>query len=238
MFKKIIIIAIFVILMKYTIKENRKPVIIESSIKNTALVLNKMFTKTKDVNVKNEKALEEEIIELKKLLNLNEITSSFTKINATVISRHAQDFYEMVIIDKGKKDGIKENQAVVNEDGLIGKTIKVTNSTSHVLLLTNSNIYSKMSVSINNVNEKLYGILSGYDVYSNSFIIEGIDDMKKIKVGDLVSTTGLGNIFPNGLKVGKVVRITKDNYDLSYILKVEPSVNFQNFHYVAVLDRG
>ena len=51
-------------------------------------------------------------------------------------------------------------------------------------------------------------------------------------------TTGLGNNYPSGITIGKVVRISKDNFDLAYILKVEPSSNFESFHYVAVLSKN
>lgn len=93
-----------------------------------------------------------------------------------------------------------------------------------------------LSVNIHTSSGDIYGILSDYDEETNSFIIEGIDELTKIEVGDIVSTTGLENNYPNGINIGKVVRISKDNFDLAYILKVESYIDFNNFHYVAVLD--
>lgn len=179
-----------------------------------------------------------EIEELKDLLELNSIISSYKIINATVINRNMEYFYDEVVINKGTSSGIKENMAVINNKGLIGKIIKVNKNNSTIKLITSADIYNMLSVQIQLKDKYIYGILNDYDNETNSFIIEGIDQNVTIEAGSLVSTTGLGNIYPSGIIIGKVARIQKDNFDLAYILKVEPFTNFHNFHYVAVLDRG
>ena len=72
---------------------------------------------------------------------------------------------------------------------------------------------------------------------TGSFTVEGIDDMIEIKEGDTVKTTGFSKIYPSGILVGKVTRITRDNFDLSYILKITPLADLKNFNYVAVLNK-
>lgn len=180
---------------------------------------------------------EKEIKELKELLELNNITSSYKLINASIVSRNMEYFYDEVIINKGSNSGIKENMAVVNSKGLIGKIIEVNKYNSTVKLLTSVDMYNMLSIQIQLKDKYIYGILNNYDHETNSFIVEGIDENVVIEEGSLVSTTGLGNIYPSGIIVGKVVRIQKDNFDLAYILKVEPLTDFHNFHYVSVLDR-
>lgn len=179
-----------------------------------------------------------EIEELKDLLELNSINSSYKVINATVVNRNMEYFYDEVIINKGTSSGITENMAVINNKGLIGKIIKANKNNSTVKLITSADIYNMLSVQIQVKDKYIYGILNDYDNETNCFIIEGIDQNVTIEAGSLVSTTGLGNIYPSGIIIGKVARIQKDNFDLAYILKVEPFVDFNNFHYVAVLDRG
>ncbi|MEG2250671.1 MAG: rod shape-determining protein MreC [Bacilli bacterium] len=231
MIKKILFVIFLIVILNFTINDSRKLLFIESTIRNTALSVNRIFTINKKVKINNEKALKSEIKELKELLKLNTITSTYKLTNATIIERSIKDYYNIVTIDKGSKNGIKKDQAVVTGEGLIGKTLKVTKNTSQVKLITSSDIYNKISVLI---NEKTFGILSGYDIKTNSFLVEA-DEV--VKEGDIVTTTGLGNIYPNGVKIGKVVRISKDNFDLSYIVKIDSSVDIKNFHYVAVLDR-
>lgn len=198
----------------------------------------KKISYSDEMEISKEKALSEEIEELKGLLNLKEILSNYEIVNATVINRNMTNFYNTFIIDKGYSDGIDINDTVVNKDGLIGKIIKLSNHTSVVKMITSSNLYDMFSVAIELDSGKSYGILSNYDYESNSFLIEGIDELNKIKEGSLVTTTGLGEKFPSGLVIGKVVRISKDNYDLAYVLKVESSVNFDDFHYVSILKQN
>lgn len=178
-------------------------------------------------------ALKKEIKELKNLLELK--NTNYKLKYASVISRNTKDYFEEVIIDVGKKNGIKENLAVITKDGLIGKTIKVTNKTSTVRLITSSNIYNKISVNIEADNKSVTGIITNYDSLTNSLTIEGITENVNIQTGSLVTTTGLSDIYPSGILVGRVSRVMKDNFDLAYILKVEPTENLSSFHYVAVI---
>ena len=178
-------------------------------------------------------ALKKEIKELKNLLELK--NTNYKLKYASVISRNTKDYFEEVIIDVGKKDGIKENLAVITKDGLIGKIIKVTNKPSTVRLITSSNIYNKISVNIEADNKSVTGIITSYDSLTNSLTIEGITENVNIQTGSLVTTTGLSDIYPSGILVGRVSRVMKDNFDLAYILKVEPTENLSSFHYVAVI---
>lgn len=237
MIRKIFTGILIIFILNITLNDERKLLGVEYLF-NDILKINNIFKKTGNINICNNTALKEEINELKKLLELNTITSDYKIINATVIGRNTKEFLDIVTIDKGKKDGIKTDMAVVTNDGLLGKIIKVSNSTSKVKLLTNSDIYNKISIMIQTDEKKVYGILTRYEAKTNSFIIEGIDDLTIIKEGDLIYTTGLGEVYPNGILIGKVTRISKDNFDLSYNLKVTPSNDFNNFHYVGVLDRG
>ena len=81
-------------------------------------------------------SLKQEIKELKELLNLNSTLSEYTTINATIISRNDLYWFNTVIIDKGKKDGLKKNMAVITQNGLIGKISKTTKKTSEIKLIT------------------------------------------------------------------------------------------------------
>ncbi len=217
---------------------------LEGLSKDISYKVTRLFSNTKEINLSKDMlvskniALEKELVELKNLLKLNEITATYNIINATVINRNMKEFYDIVVIDKGYNDGVDIGYAVVTNEGLIGKVIKLGKETSTIKLLTSSDLYNMLSVNIHTSNGDIYGILSDYDEQTNSFIIEGIDELTKIEVGDVVSTTGLENNYPNGINIGKVVRISKDNFDLAYILKVESYIDFNNFHYVAVLNRN
>lgn len=249
--KKIILVVgsilIFFLIISFTINDNRKPTFIEKTLKDSILFINRLIVpnnntlKEVEENIKKEYQseidnLKKEINTLKESLELNTILSDYEVINATTINRNLGYFYDTITLDKGSKDGIEENQAVMTNEGLIGKTTKVTKYTSTVKLLTNPNSKTQVSVQIKVGEEFLYGILTSYNK-DNYYIIEGITDTDKIEVGNVVTTTGMGDIFPSGILIGEVIEVTKDNFDLEGIIKVKPSVNYDNISYVKILRR-
>ncbi len=256
-------------LFSYSINDNRKLNIIEKSIKDAGLIINKtinvpinfvkdkideakskhkIYEKYKKLSKKYEKVelMEakyqeslKEIKELKETLELNKTLSESSYLNASVINRDIGDFYDTMTIDKGSKNGVKKDMAVITNKGLIGRIIKVSNFNSVVKLLTDNDSNSKISVKIKvNENDYVYGLLVGYKEKNKTFIIEGIAENTEIKKGYEVTTTGLGNTFPSGILIGKVKKVSTDNFDLAKTVEVESLVNFDNITYVTILKRN
>ncbi len=206
----------------------------------------KLYKKYKDLENKVEKTdlyinqikeLQKEVAELKSILDLNSTLSEYTYVNATVVNRNIGYWYNLLTIDKGSKNGIKMGDAVITNQGLIGKIINVSNFSSSVKLMTTDQIQNKISVKIEIDDDYLYGLLVGYDKDKNVYKIEGITNSDKVKEGSTVTTTGLTDYFPSGILIGKVSKIVKDEYDLNSIVEVTPSVNFENISIVTVLNR-
>lgn len=247
--KKIILVVIstliFFLLSFFMIKDDRKLTTLEKILKDSTLFINEIINPLKLIrneNMENKYQaeidnLKNEINTLKESLNLNTILSDYEIINSTVINRNLGYFYDTLTLDKGENDGIKENRAVITNDGLIGKTIKVSKSTSTVKLLTSSTNKSMVSVGIKTNNNYVYGILVSYNEKENYYTIQGITEVENIKIGDSVVTSGMSDVFPSGLLIGEVLEITKDNFDLEAIIKVKPSINVNNIDYVKVLER-
>ena len=127
---------------------------------------------------------------------------------------------------------------VINSTGVIGRITNVSTFSSDVKLITTTDTNNKMSVTITNGDKKLTGLINGYDYETGYLEIEGISNTDNVAIGDLVYTSGLGGVFPNGILVGKVADITTDVYDLSKIINVTPSANFEDINYVTVLKRA
>lgn len=181
--------------------------------------------------------LEESVKKLKESLKLNTLLSDQFETNATVIYRKLNYWYDEITIDKGSKNGVKKDMAVVVPEGLIGRVSTVSNYTSTVRLLSNDNMDNKLSVKIKVNDSYVYGLISKYDSKTNTYTVEGISENIDIPDGASVVTTGMGNIFPSGLLIGKVKGITTDNFDLSKVLEVSASVNFDDIDYVTILKR-
>lgn len=250
--KKIIIITIVllaVILLPISLKLNRETSVIENFFKTTAMYINKIvmypFTVlnksdyTQDESYLIQKnvneSLEKEIEELKAQLKLNSTLTEYTPINATILSRNKSYWFNTITIDKGKKDGIKKDMAVITSAGLIGKISKVSSNSSEVKLITSDDVNYKVSVSIKTDKEETYGILNGYDTDNDLIKISGIDRSTEVKKGDIVSTSGLGGVFPGGIYVGVVEKIENDKYDLSKTIYIKTEQDFDAIHYVTIL---
>lgn len=252
--KKILIIILIIIcsifIIFYSLKSNRKMGIIEKGFRDIGTSIEKTliypFTalnadKDKDMSKsyliqKNvNESLEKEIDELKKTLQLNKTLTEYKPVNATVLSRNKGYFYNTITIDKGSKDGIKDDMAAVTYNGLIGKTINTTYNSSQIKLLTSNDLNFKVSVSIMTNNGDSYAILNGYNKKDNTIKIIDVDKDADIKKGDKVLTSGLSSYFPGGIYIGEVEKIKSDKYNLSYTLYVKTKEDFNNIHYVTIL---
>jgi len=190
-----------------------------------------------EITMKNTE-LEKQLQDLKKVLNINTTLSEYTTINATVINRNLSYWDNTILIDKGEDSGILIGMPVIVSEGLIGKVIKTTSFTSTIRLLTANNSYDRISVKIKNGEEYVYGILNGYNEENDTYTIEGISENLEIEIGSVVTTTGMGDIFPSGIVIGKITGVNTDVFDLSNILEMKSDVNFNGINYVVVLKRG
>ena len=263
----LILIALFLAFLFTIVKSDRNLNPIETVIKDTVSTVGKVLYKplgfakdkikenkendelyikyqeqqTKINEYNNLKAryadLEKQLKEMKKLLELNNTTSEYEYLNATVVNRNVGYWYNNLVIDKGKTSGIDKDMIVMVADGLIGKISKVGNFTSTVKLLTNNDTASSLSVKINIGDKYVFGILKGYDSESKRLIVEGVSGNDEIPLNSEVVTTGLSDNSPSGVLIGKVTKIKTDNFDLARIIEVESNVNFDDINYVTVLKR-
>lgn len=207
--------------------------------KNTASLekdYQKLKKRTEEIESQDSKIenLEKEVQTLKEQLELNTTLGEKEKINATVINRTVDHWNQKLTIDKGKKEHVENGMAVINAKGLIGITSNTSNHASTVKLLTGEN-FTKISVRIKVDDHYVYGLLSSYK--DKKFVIEGISDNGEIKEDAVVTTTGMGKTFPSGLLIGKVSKVTTDNFDLAKIVEVTPSADFDDLTYVTVVRR-
>ena len=181
--------------------------------------------------------LEKQLAEMKKLLELNNTSTEYEYLNATVVNRNVGYWYNTITIDKGKNSGVEKDMVVMVADGLIGKITKVTNFTSTVKLLTNNDTTMPLSVKINIGDKYIFGILNGYDSETKHLIVEGISGNDKIPIDSEVVTTGLSDNSPSGILIGKVESVKTDNFGLAKIVEVSSKVNFDDINYVTILKR-
>lgn len=168
----------------------------------------------------------EEYMEMQSLLNIPE--SDYEVTYGKIILRDIYEFYDEITINVGTSSGIKVQDLVINELGVIGVIKEAHKNSSVVELLTNKDM--ELSVRVGSS----YGILSSKD---EKIIIKNIKLNETIKEGDTVYTSGLTSI-PKDIKIGRIKSISKDNLELEYILEVESLSRLEDINYVAILSGG
>ncbi len=144
----------------------------------------------------------------------------------------AQDFAWTVTIDAGSLDGLEEDMTVINGDGLVGRLLKVYNSTSTVVLLVDS----ESSVGGRVARSQEIGIVSGTG-RQNSLEFQLLDPLGEVNPGDAVVTFGSkdGRPYAPGLPIGEVVDVTGTAGQLARIATVKPFANVSQLSVVGVV---
>lgn len=203
------------------------------------------YQENKDLKsrVENLVSLEAQVQSLKKdnkdlrdILGEKKTLADSKPLPATVIGRNPDLWHEMIIIDKGKINGIQQNMAVVTANGLVGKVKNVNQFSSTVQLLSSSDPKNRISAVIQGVTN-VYGLVEGYDNVKNELQIKAIPSSAKIQKGQTVVTSGLGGFFPSGLLIGKVVDVKPDQYGLNQTALVKPGADFYDIQNVMVITR-
>ena len=164
----------------------------------------------------------EDYEKLLNFMNLNENKQEL--IYSKVIAREIYEFYDKITITKNENDNIKKGDIVINEYGLIGTISKVNKNSCEVSLITSND--TNISVKVG----ESYGILYSKD---HKLKIKNMKIEGSIKEGDEVYTSGL-TLVPEGIKIGKVKNIKKDELELEYILDIE-SISLHNLKYLGVI---
>lgn len=200
------------------------------------------FLKQQLAQSENYKALYENALrekqELEELLEMDETLEDFERISAKVIRRDDTYWNDQLTLNVGSKDGIEQDMVVLNSQGVVGKVVKVQQSTCVVKLLTCEDKTNKMAVRINFNAKKdaksVEGILESYDVNEGAYVVSLLDD-QEVKEGMQVVTSGKGGVYPSGLYVGTVKKVETLENQLGQVIYVEPVSDFQYFDYVTVI---
>lgn len=146
--------------------------------------------------------LEEENRKLRALLDLQDPVGPMP-VSAKVIGRSADHWWQQILLNRGDQDGIPVGSVVVAATGVVGKVIQTTPHTSRVLLLSDPS----SQVGVITVKSRVMGILQGRR--RGAATVEFFEQ-RPIKLGELLTTSGLSSRFPAGLVVGKVVRYDRN----------------------------
>lgn len=180
--------------------------------------------------------LKKENKELKDSLDIQSSLSDYDPINGSVISRNPTNWNEQVEIDKGSRDGVKPDMAVVTPSGLVGRITTTGAKSSTVELLTSSDTRNRVSAMVQG-SESAYGIINGYSADEKLLELKQLPYDMKFKKGQKIVTSGLGGKFPSGIFIGTIEKVETDKMGLSQTAYVKPGADLYDLNHIIILKR-
>lgn len=171
--------------------------------------------------------LRSELNELKKLAAL-QTNGIQTVTTAEVISNGKDPLSDKLIINKGTQAGLHNGDAVIDQNGLIGQITQAQALSAELTLITNSQTVIPVMVSRTGVRSLVYG--TGGAVSLRYFPVDA-----DLRPGDILLTSGLDSVYPQGIPVAKVEELTRASGTPYYRVTLTPMAAFRSSKYVLTL---
>lgn len=186
-------------------------------------------------DVSEMESLKNENESLRKNLEMKEQHADKHFFSALVSERSPHSWNQKLMLNIGQDDGLTTDMLVVANGALIGTIDSLDGHSTTVKLLTNSDEFSKIPVKIALDSTDVYGILSGYDTDSHSFVVNQLNSNVEIPAGSSVVTSDLAGGTPSNIPIGKVVSVKTSSSNLNRELYITPTANFSNIYAAMVV---
>ena len=175
----------------------------------------------------------QENAQLKNYLGLKENNPDYQFVSASVINRDPNNVYYTFTLDQGSNAGIKVNDPVITDQGVVGWVSQVSAMYCEVttILSPDTNISST-----DKVNRESGIISSNAQLADQGLIKMGLLEAgTTVQTGDMIVTSGIGGKFPKDLLIGKAVEIKPEENDVSLYATVEPFVDIKTVRDVIII---
>ena len=147
-----------------------------------------------------------------------------------MIGESVSNFEWAVIIDRGSSDGVTLDMPVIAADGLVGRVVKISPTSSKVMLISDPD--SRVGVKLASSGER--GLLVGGR--GEELRLDLINPDTEVLPAEPVLTSGYqGSLFPPGIPVGQVARATTSEIELTRPVFVRPYVDFSRLSHVLLV---
>ncbi len=174
-------------------------------------------------------ALEEENLQLREALvdgeSLERVAAMRKEFEAElmparVIGQDVSPYFRSLLLDRGRGDRVLSGMAVISDRGLVGLVTATTQSAARTMLLVDR----RAAVDAIVLRSRALGIVrgAGTDSLEFSFLMRGAD----VKAGDALITSGVGGVYPKGLRIGTVKSVNAQPGALVHTAQLAPAVDF------------
>lgn len=180
---------------------------------------------------KNTENLMEENARLRELMDMKQNTKRTFKV-AKVSFKDSLTYHENIFIDLGEKDGMKKDMVVLTGETVLGRISEVHSNYSVIELITKNDIYTSVLSSKNEV----LGVLKGNN--SEEMTMESVSVDKNIELEEEIYTSGISDIYPKGMYIGKVSSIGESKNQLFKDIKIKQDFKIFDINEVIILEEG
>jgi rod shape-determining protein MreC len=179
-----------------------------------------------------------ENLRLRETLNMAQ-SFKLDGIGASVIAANPMGEYKTATIDRGFKNGIRKNMAVIGAGGLVGRVGQVSNGQATILLISDPNSSVDVFVQRTGARALLVGTTVGADVrpFWSLSRLEYLRHTSDVVEGDVVTTSGLDQLFPRGIPVGTIQKVEGSPSGIFKNADVVPFVDLSQMKEVVVLSQ-
>lgn len=168
-------------------------------------------------------ALAAQIEQLKAELDFKN-SSGLNLVGANILNKTTASFRHIIKIDRGRQDGLKPDQPVIAKGLLLGIVYEVSEASATVLLLGDPELNVPVTTS---GKDGIAGAKAG------GLVVRELNDNNLAQSGQLVSTSGLGGLYPPGLAVGRLGARLSDDVLGEFVL--ERPIEVSNLSFVQVM---
>ena len=161
-----------------------------------------------------------------------QLLDEYKLIPAKVVTNSLNKRNNLMTLDKGRADGVREDMGVACGNGVVGIVYMVSEHYSVVIPMINTQ--SNISVTIR--NKGYFGHVQWTGGASDLAYVDDIPRHAKFRLGDSIVTSGYSSIFPAGIMVGKILHVYNSTDGLSYRIQMKLSTDFSRLRDVCIID--
>ncbi|HPS13311.1 MAG TPA: rod shape-determining protein MreC [Prolixibacteraceae bacterium] len=185
------------------------------------------------------KTLREELLTIRaansNVLTIRQLDSSAVKlIPAKVINNSVNKQYNYITLNKGSLQGIRPDMGIICANGVVGVIVNVSQNYSTALSVLNG----RLSINAKLLNTNYFGPLKWEGSNPYLAILSEIPYHVKVQENDEVVTSGYSEIFPEGILIGRVVKVGSSKSENFQEIYVQLSTDFNNLYYVDVIQNS
>ena len=177
-------------------------------------------------------ALSQDVVEAQRLRSILKFKQSYiaSTVVAQVIGLSSSSHSQVLILDKGAREGLKPDMAVITPDGIVGKLRDVFPTSAQLLLISDASSGAGVVLESNHIRAVLHGTDQG------AVVIDNLTPDDRIQPGEKVVTSGGDQVFPRGLPVGTIASVKPDTAHQPYLLiTLKPAANLRQLDEVLVV---